>query len=164
MITPEVEERLRNAGWFPSRRVDDAQVIEWLEMGVRDFGCHIFPNAVMLLREYGGLTLGDLHFSPEESLMRNDKFEWLRWEWEINEILFPIAYTLDDIFTYAISATGKVFASGVIDISCGDSFEEFLGYHFSKKNIQWPESDSLGWTKEKNTELYLVRDILSRSA
>ena len=79
-MTPEVEERLRGAGWFPGRRVDDSQIAKWLKIGVRDFGCHVFPEAVKLLREYGGLTLSDIHFSPEESQMRNNKFEWLRWE------------------------------------------------------------------------------------
>ncbi len=92
--------------------------------------------------------------------MRNSKFEWMTWEWEINEILFPIAYGLGDGFTFALSSTGKVFASGIIDIHCGDSFEEFLSYLLSGREYTWPEYDLPGWTEERNKELYFVRDIV----
>jgi len=141
----EVEVELRQAGWFPNRRVSDEQVNEWLRMGVRNLGCRIFPEAVRVLREYGGLTFGDLHFTPAESEERGDHFQWLYWEWRTKEVLFPIGYELGGVFTFALSTSGKIYGSGTAEIFCGDSFEEFLANLVAhrKGRINWIENTPL---------------------
>jgi len=153
-MTLELEEELRQIGWFSQRRVDDAQVAEWLRMAVQYLGCHIFPEAVRVLREYGGLTFGSLHFSPEGSLISEDRTQWLYWEWQLNEVLFPIAYELGDIFIYALSSTGKVYGRGVCDIFVGDSFEEFLSntVAYRKGKIKWSDNTPMHWTVEMDAE------------
>ena len=154
-MTTELEAKLRNIGWFPNRRVAEEKVIEWLRIGVQDFGCHIFPEAVYMLREYGDLVLGNLHFTPEGSMARGERLSWLYLEWNTDEILFPIAYELGGTFTFALSSTGKVYADGVISLFCGDSFEAFLSNQLSsqKSHSPWVEVISKPWTPEMDKEM-----------
>lgn len=125
-MTPELEAKLRQSGWFPGRHVDDDLIYAWLRIGIREFGCHIFPEAVRVLREYGGLTWGNIHFSPEGCGMRGDREIWLWWEWEVEEVLFPIAYEIGQMATFALSSTGKVYYTGIVRHYCGANIEEFL--------------------------------------
>lgn len=154
-MTPELSTKLHQIGWFPERRLDESQVFEWLRIGVNDFGCHIFPEVVRVLQEYGDLVFGNLHFTPEGSLARGDKLVWLYWEWEVNEVLFPIAYELDGTFSFALSSTGKVYGSGTINMCCGDSFEEFLNNLLASQrgNGRWVDITTSNWTEEMDAQL-----------
>lgn len=100
-------------------------------MGVHDYGCHLFPAAIGVLREYGDLVVGDsnfrYHLSPEGCFLRGDKESWLYWEWEVKEILFPFAYKLDgEPETIALSYSGKVYETGNGFYLLGNSIEDFL--------------------------------------
>jgi len=63
---------------------------------------------------------------------------WLFWEWQTNEVLFPIAYELGGTFTFALSSTGKVYGSGESNIFCGNSFEDFLSNQLASQSGAFP--------------------------
>lgn len=131
--------------------MDDAQLLSWLRIAVKEYRCHVFPEAVRILRNYGGLTLGQTHIWP---IGEADADSWFISEWMLNEVRFPIGWDEDRHFYYAVSSTGKVYAEGVADYYCGDSFEVFLEGLFAFKH-DWAELAEIyrDWPDEKIVEL-----------
>lgn len=130
-MTPELEAALRQAGWYPGRRVDNAKLDEWLRIGVHEYGCHLFPAAINALREYGDLVLTDgyftHHISPEGCDWNRDEDSMLYWEWAVDEILFPLAYSMSgEAGIIAISYSGKIYSEGNGIYRMGNTIEEFL--------------------------------------
>jgi hypothetical protein len=134
-MSPELETYMKACGWYPGRRVDDEKVNEWLRVGVEDFGAHIFPGALRVFQEFGGLLIGTILIDlsdpteprREARSVTKINVSWISWEWQVNEVLFPIAIDLEDgLFHFALSASGRVYGAGTCNLFCGESFEEFL--------------------------------------
>lgn len=145
-MSPGLEVKLRRNGWFPGRRIDDALLNRWLRAAVEERGCRLFPEAVRILREFGDLSFDDIYFGVDDSpsndislslqQVHEDHQIWLSIEWELNEVLFPIAYELGQGFTFAVSSTGKFFHLGISTVYCGDSIEAFLGGQRQEVSIE----------------------------
>lgn len=91
----EVEEVLRDAGWYPGRNADPAPWREQLEAD----GFHIHPAAESFLREFGGLSVAHggpgitrarepFELDPLLALGEADRFG--EWGQEINRHLYPL--------------------------------------------------------------------------
>lgn len=141
-----MEEQLKICRWTPGRRVDDLQLDSWIREAVSTYDCHVFPEAVRILREFGGLNLvlggrSPLFIYPIfENYQMDEPGDWLSWEWRIGQVLFPIAY--DSYMTaFAVAPDGTIYSEGISGPFCeGDSFEEMLdNYHTNKNAIQMVE-------------------------
>jgi hypothetical protein len=128
IFNAEVESRLRAAGWYPGRRVPDAQIEYWIREARRQFGCYVFREAVRVLTEYGGLVLGNgsIHLDPLFGQWMAEPELWHYWEWEQGEVLFPIGGTGDKDTVFAVSTTGQVVGAGIVATVCGATLEETL--------------------------------------
>ena len=138
-MSPALEAQLKICQWTPGRRVNEAQVNIWIREAIRTYGCHVFPEAVRILREFGGLNLVLPGHSPlfVNSVFENSQLDepgdWLLWEWTINKVLFPIAY--DSYLTvFAVATDGAIFSNGINGpFREGDSFEQMLDNYFTNK-------------------------------
>lgn len=139
---PEVEEALRRAGWYPGRRVEENTVAVWCRELSAYSGCRVFPAAVEVLREFGGLEIDKPGAEPraddENSTYHlSVKFwpshldavtrrGWLAREWVLNEVLFPIGvYSVEEIFL-AVSSTKRIYGFGYGMWFCGENIDEAL--------------------------------------
>lgn len=154
-MNPELEARLRECGWSAHRQIPDEQLWLWLRE-CRAFGCHVFPEAVRVLREFGDLVWGNFAFDPLLALEALDLEEWMYWEFSWNEVLFPLGAALGESFVFALSSTGRVRGLGVSEIVLGDDFEEFLEnrWLFQQGKIKWrtvvPEGNAIDDAKWDN--------------
>jgi hypothetical protein len=107
------ESELRKMGWYPGRRVDDAQLEQWSCVKFEDSAGYlrIHPKAFHFLREFGGLRC-DVE-RPGETCYR-EKFEinpdveyssgifWFANELTLNENLFPIGFVEYDLIMMGV--------------------------------------------------------------
>lgn len=121
-FSPSAESELRKMGWYPGRRVDDAQLVQWscLKFEERPGYLRIHPKAFHFLREFGGLHRNtiqpeanyyrdDLHFDPIEYIHLLDE-EWFAEELAFNEVLFPIGtFEYGDLIM--MGASGRIYGS-----------------------------------------------------
>jgi hypothetical protein len=115
------ESELRKMGWYPGRRVDDAQLEQWSCVKFEDSAGYlrIHPKAFHFLREFGGLRC-DVE-RPGETCYR-EKFEinpdveyssgifWFANELTLNENLFPIGFV--EYSLIMMGASGRFYGTG----------------------------------------------------
>ncbi|HEX9996373.1 MAG TPA: SUKH-3 domain-containing protein [Abditibacterium sp.] len=139
-MSPELEEKLRYYSWTPGRRVDDSQLHQWLKAAVQTYGCHVFPEAVRILREFGGLDFIPIRIEPinPHNLFDDPKL-WLTLEWKFNKVLFPVAFYWGYYEILMVSTEGMIYSDGMVSgpYDCGRSFEEALeNILFRRKAIE----------------------------
>lgn len=143
-FSAELEATLRSSGWYPGRRVEEDKVTTWCREIIAHSGCRIFPAAVNVLREFGGLEID----RPRPKLSEDDEdYEWppsvkfwpssyenesgasRGWfgrEWILDEVIFPVAvYSIAEIYL-AISPGGRVYGFGYGFWLCGETMDEAL--------------------------------------
>jgi len=152
-FSPVLEDRLRRAGWFEGRRVDDNLVLERCAHTIRQTGHRLFPIAYDVITEFGGLgavnpleqdlisfggvTAFDIHGLPVQELEPLHFAIWpfvpaetchsfsFHLEWILGEPIFPIAQFGLDMSVY-IGVSGKIYGSGHGVFYYGDTFIHFL--------------------------------------
>jgi len=136
-FSPLVEQVLRQAGWYPGRVVDEAQLEQWYAFNWQaEAGyCRIFPAALNVLREFGGLIIkqegrgvtchrASFSIDPLSALDIEDD-NWIFDEWFLGESLFPIGWlSLNDMV--AIATSGRVFSLTYGLKLWGHTFDEAL--------------------------------------
>jgi hypothetical protein len=127
---PEVEQILREAGWFPGRVVPVDQLKQWmvLEETLENgsiLQLRMFSAAWRILREFGGLTIHqDAHgiTLPRETFffdpLRGGWWgsNWFFDEWQADGALFPLgnwgnshgSVYQTDAFGFAVTGQGKI--------------------------------------------------------
>jgi hypothetical protein len=140
-FVPEVEQALRDAGWYEGRCLSDEEIARWCAFN-RENGAgyyRIFPAALTVLREFGGVFVeldkpgvtcyrNSFLLNPfaavglHESLLQ-------KVEWFLGEPLFPLGVTgesQDDIL--ALSNSGKLYCFGIdgSPFLKGNTFDEAL--------------------------------------
>ena len=138
---PQVERSLRQAGWVPGRAVEEARLRQWYALAWQGSRAYvtIFPAALQVIAEFGGLTVlcdparperdcVPFHIDPLRVAAQEDAASWIYYEWKLNDRLFPLGihctYLDDTIF---VGLRGHVYAqcqvSGVFRL-LGASFEQ----------------------------------------
>jgi hypothetical protein len=120
-FSPSAESELRKMGWYPGRRVDDAQLEQWSCIKFEDSAGYlrIHPKALHFLREFGGLRCdverpgetcyrAKFEINPEICLSALDK-NWFADELTLNETLFPIGVC--EYSVIMMGASGRIYGS-----------------------------------------------------
>lgn len=137
-MSPELQEQLRRFGWTPGRRLDDAQLHAWLRTAVQTYECHVFPEAVRIIREFGGLVLWGINIDPlSVHAMYDERGSWWHWEWEIGKVLFPIGFDFY-LTAIAVDPDGKIYSEGIAGPHFqANTFEQLLENLAQRPDFKW---------------------------
>ena len=114
-----IEQILRDAGWFPGRRVPDDLLAAWLTVLERDGRFRSHQEAVSTLREFGGLQVGvsgpgraratlDVHVDPSLVVGEEDRILGRLIELR-GKGLFPLGEVGGGHSFLAMARSGEVF-------------------------------------------------------
>lgn len=137
-FSPLVEQVLRENGWYPGRQVDEWQMQQWYAFhwtyGVGY--CRIFPAALRVMREFGGLTIkqdgpgfncyrNSFVFDPLQTL---DFVEdgWIYHEWAVEDTLYPLGFFPREDRVLCMATSGKVYSFHQDMSFEADSFDQAL--------------------------------------
>ena len=140
-FSPEVEQALRKAGWFPGRVASKEQMNKWLvvewPVGDKHIQSRLFSAAWHVLREFGGLEIKQSDRGPFthqngfsiNPLKVQGKYwgedGWFLAEWCADGALFPLG--MHDEFAVAITGQGQIIGAGVTsEWLIGNTIEEAL--------------------------------------
>ena len=124
---------LSDAGWYPGRKVDIEELVDFLELK----GYKVFPCVIDVLYEFGGLKCsftrpnGDEDFfyvNPEEAYGDYyDKEDFNEIEMRVKESLIAIGQARSDNMMMFMSESGKVYGeTGYYLVKFGDNIYEAL--------------------------------------
>ena len=134
-FSSNLEAKLLHSGWYDGRRIDDDTIYRHCIPVIRNQGCRLFPAALNILREFGGLCIinvplekapCDPHYvnvwpAPHVSTAKM----WYHIEWQYGEVLFPIADYAGEM-SLLVASSGKIYADGYGFWKCGNTFDEAL--------------------------------------
>jgi hypothetical protein len=120
-FSPEVEKVLLDSGWYPGRVVEESQLEQWyvLNWGAEIGYCRIFPSALKVLREFGGLSIeqdepgltcyrSSFYCDPFKAIGIMDH-RWIAFEWFLDTRLYPLGVKSSQDIVVAISQKGHVY-------------------------------------------------------
>ncbi|MEK5236167.1 SUKH-3 domain-containing protein [Paenibacillus sp. FSL L8-0470] len=132
-ISEITEQILSDAGWYPGRKVDIQEVVDFLESK----GYKVFPCVLDVLYEFSKLRCsftrpnGDedsFYVNPEEAYGDYyDKEDFNEIEMRVKESLIAIGQARNDNMMMFMSESGKVYGeSGYYLVKFGDNIHEAL--------------------------------------
>jgi len=148
---PKVEDMLRAVGWYPGRVIEQSQLNQWYAIKwSQDNGyCAIFPAALRILKEFGGLDFKDnlrylkpsFRFNPLDILqIPGLSRDWMIYEWATAAHLFPLGMcsTDKDINILAVATDGKILYispenAGILEVA--NSFDAALNVLTSQQEL-----------------------------
>jgi hypothetical protein len=119
---PEVEQVLRESGWFPGRVAPLSQLKQWLiideQIDNRGLQCRMFPAAWRVLHEFGGLLIHQdasgaslsrkiFSFDPSEVALQVWIDGWFIEEFLCEGALFPLGMWGEPSDSFAVGVTGQ---------------------------------------------------------
>lgn len=116
-FSPEAEETLRRAGWYPGRQVQ-ALVAAWKEILMLSDGVEMFSSAERILLEFGGLRI-DQHssgvlcacepftFDPTLAVYEGDRFS--DFSIVLGTRLYPLGEASGGSYFWTIAENGAVY-------------------------------------------------------
>jgi hypothetical protein len=134
-----VEDVLKQAGWFPGRAVSDEELDPWCAFSWQGESgyCHAFPAAYRVLREFGGLVveqelpgitcLRESFSTDPLSALGIDDHNWIFNQWDVDDVLFPLGWIGEQKDrVLAITPRGRVYGFGYIPCLYGDTFDQAI--------------------------------------
>jgi hypothetical protein len=133
-FSPQAEDILRRAGWYPGRQVPDLVAL-WRKSVSESDGVDMFPGAEKALLEFGGLKLDEqgpgvtcsrepFNLDPTLAMYEHDRFE--DFISALNTNLYPLGEAVGGSCFIAIAENGNVYLLMQELMLIGQSMEEGL--------------------------------------
>ena len=89
----------------------------------------IFPAALQVLREFGGLHISRMYLDPARAIQEADYYAWIYYQWRLKDQLFPLAFydAKGELMLYAIGMQGRIYGLCLISgdfYVIGETFDE----------------------------------------
>jgi hypothetical protein len=116
-FSPQAEETLREAGWYPGRQVP-ALVASWKKILMLSDGVEMFSSAESVLLEFGGLRINQqspgvssarepFTFDPTSAVYEGDRFS--DFSTILQSRLYPLGEASAGYYFWAIGENGSVY-------------------------------------------------------